>query len=87
MKKQTLIGIVFLALVYLSVFSLLAYSGENYELKEIVVEPGDTIWTIAEKHCSPEENIRNFVFTIREVNEIDGAVIHPGQKLLVPDRN
>jgi LysM repeat protein len=51
-----------------------------------VVQPGDTLWSFAERnmpHTSPFSAINE----IRRINKIDGYVIHPGQRLILPRRN
>lgn len=55
---------------------------ENFQL--IVVEQGDTLWSIAREHRSPDEDIRNLVHNIRRINNLQSAVIYPGDKILIP---
>ncbi len=47
-----------------------------------VVQPGDTLWTIAASHSSGDP--REAVWRIRERNGLDGALIRPGQRLVLP---
>jgi LysM repeat protein len=47
-----------------------------------VVQPGDTLWTIAAATAPGDPRRR--VWEIRERNGLDGAVIHPGQRLVLP---
>lgn len=51
---------------------------------EYIVEPGDTLWSIARDHRKPRQDIRDLVWELQEVNEIT-PVIHPGQVLWVPE--
>lgn len=49
---------------------------------EYVVEPGDTLWTIA-KHYRPDADPRETTWLIQQENDC-GSVIYPGQVLRVP---
>lgn len=48
------------------------------------VESGDTLWQIAEPHTDPGGDVRKTVRHLLELNDLDGADLHPGQVLLVP---
>ena len=48
-----------------------------------VVREGDTIWGIAEKHCSNDMDIRKMVRAIKDVNDVN-TDIYDGDQLLVP---
>ena len=48
-----------------------------------VVQPGDTLWTIAER-LSPGEDPRPVVDTLTDVNGLESRVLLPGQAILVP---
>lgn len=52
-----------------------------------IVAPGDTVWSIAVAHYSPQEDPRPKVVDIREANDLTGYRIHPGQRLELPPAN
>lgn len=53
--------------------------------KTVVVEKGDTIWNIAAKHSTQQEDIRNVIAAIKQANQLDHSVqIYPGQTLRIP---
>jgi nucleoid-associated protein YgaU len=52
------------------------------EYTEYVVQPGDTLWSIAREYRG-RRDIRDVVWELREVNGIT-PMIHPGQVLWVP---
>lgn len=47
------------------------------------VEPGDTLWTVAST-VAPTEDIREVVAGMVELNSLQTATIHAGQRLFVP---
>jgi LysM repeat protein len=48
-----------------------------------VVQPGDSLWTIAERHA-PRFDPITAVEEIRRLNRLDGYTVHAGQRLAVP---
>lgn len=49
----------------------------------IVVEPGDTLWGIAEQ-VAPESDPRATVRRLAEANGLESTVLVPGMEILVP---
>lgn len=52
--------------------------------EQVVVQAGDTLWTIAAARTGPSTDVRETVQRIRDFNRLAGSTIHPGQVLLVP---
>ncbi|MGY2075193.1 LysM peptidoglycan-binding domain-containing protein [Blastococcus sp. SYSU DS0828] len=50
---------------------------------KVVVEPGDTLWSIAGS-AADGRDVRDVVVDIRQLNGLDTAAITPGQVLLLP---
>ncbi|MGA9113306.1 MAG: LysM peptidoglycan-binding domain-containing protein, partial [Candidatus Dormiibacterota bacterium] len=49
----------------------------------VVVQPGDTVWSIAARHPDGED-IRIEVTQILSLNRLPSPIIQPGQTLVVP---
>jgi Tfp pilus assembly protein FimV len=81
--------IVFLLLVFVAVWAGVrvanatvasdAFDGRTYQ-----VSGGDTLWQIAAKEYGARQDLRAAVFAIREANGLDGALLQPGQRLVLP---
>ncbi|HKL10692.1 MAG TPA: LysM peptidoglycan-binding domain-containing protein [Clostridia bacterium] len=56
---------------------------QEKQYREIVVKPGDTVWTIAESQ-NQDRDLRETVFEIFEANHLHSHIIQPGQTILVP---
>ncbi|HWR39754.1 MAG TPA: LysM domain-containing protein [Patescibacteria group bacterium] len=57
----------------------------RYEICQVA--PGDSVWSIAARLAAPREDVRELVFAIREINQLDkNARIQPGQVLKIPVR-
>lgn len=50
-----------------------------------IVQPGDTLWSIASKHCSDEDNILAFIHELKTKNNIS-ADLDVGQKIKIGSR-
>jgi hypothetical protein len=50
-----------------------------------VVEPGDTLWSFSERNL-PNWQPRAGVAELKRLNDLEGYVIHPGQRLALPAR-
>jgi nucleoid-associated protein YgaU len=50
----------------------------------VVVEPGDTVWSIAGEVAGPGEDVRAVVHAIVELNGLQDAVVVSGQVLELP---
>ena len=46
------------------------------------VKPGDTLWSIAVRHYAGDP--RDGIWKIEHRNHLNGAVIQPGERLLLP---
>ena len=60
----------------------LALSEQQYI--EIEVESGDTLWTIADEYMPDDMDIREAVYMICEVNDVDANTLYAGQTLNIP---
>ncbi|HHT42687.1 MAG TPA: LysM peptidoglycan-binding domain-containing protein [Firmicutes bacterium] len=58
----------------------LAETGLERVYTEVVVQPGDSLWSIATAQM-PGEDPRDAVGSIRQLNELQSAEIYPGQVL------
>jgi hypothetical protein len=50
-----------------------------------VVQPGDTLWSFAERNL-PRWHTIDAVAELQRLNHLEGSVIHPGQRLVLPAR-
>ncbi|MGH3647804.1 MAG: LysM peptidoglycan-binding domain-containing protein [Micromonosporaceae bacterium] len=50
---------------------------------EVVVKPGDTLWSVALRH-EPSRDPSATIEEIRRLNHLTGYTVHPGQTLRMP---
>lgn len=65
----------------ISMLTNVVFSASPVEYNTIVVAEGDTLWSIA---SSIEGNVRENIYNIKEVNNLQSSIIYVGQELLVP---
>ncbi len=51
---------------------------------EVVVLPGDTLWSIADEVAAPGEDVRDVVLRLKEANGLDSVALAVGDRILVP---
>lgn len=50
----------------------------------VTVQPGDTLWGIAQGHAVDGLSTRQVVDLVKDWNQLDGGLISPGMTLIVP---
>lgn len=58
-------------------------AGQRGATSEVVVKPGDTLWSLALRH-EPTQDPSVTIDEIRRLNDLTGYTVHPGQTLLLP---
>jgi hypothetical protein len=53
---------------------------------EVIVSPGESLWTIAQRVARPGEDLRDVVREIQVLNRMESVDIRSGDELLVPER-
>ena len=64
-----------------------AYNDVQKELyyTSIEIQPGDTLWSIAEEYmCSEYDDVNDYIKDIKKVNGLHRDTIHAGNYLMVP---
>ncbi len=64
-------------------FALVAHGSPPRPETTVVVQPGDTLWSIAAAHY-PSDDVRARVEDIERANGLQGPTIEPGETLRLP---
>jgi LysM repeat protein len=64
-------------------FALGAHGSADRGYTTVVVEPGDTLWSIAAAHY-PSDDVRVRVQDIEAANGLQGPIVEVGQSLKLP---
>lgn len=90
-KERRLLVALFLGIAFLLIIDFMdnknAFKNVKQETKIVIVDEGDTLWSIASKANSEsykKQDIRDIVYQIKEKNDLAMQYIYPGQILEVP---
>ncbi|ACQ80682.1 Peptidoglycan-binding LysM [Beutenbergia cavernae DSM 12333] len=53
----------------------------------VTVTTGDTLWAIAERVATPDQDVRDVVASLVRINELDSVDLIAGQSILVPEQD
>ncbi len=59
------------------------YAAGPQHRMSVVVEPGDTIWSIAERFTADDASTQDTVDRIVSANRLRSVTLHPGERLTV----
>lgn len=79
--------VLILLLALTSIFLLLGNTGaadEPVAVSTVVVQPGDTLWSISEGIAEPGSDIREVVVDVKTLNSLSTSSLQVGQTLLLP---
>ena len=57
---------------------------EPQRYMSIQIEEGDSLWSIASEYKSDTTDIKHYINTVRELNNIKGSEIYASQYLIIP---
>lgn len=72
------------AVAFLSLLMTSVQADQPMTTVPYTVGQGDTLWGIAESVTADGEDVREMLVVVRELNDLDGSTIHPGQILRLP---
>ncbi|MCR3922345.1 MAG: LysM peptidoglycan-binding domain-containing protein [Firmicutes bacterium] len=88
-KRQKLLKVAIILLVWSVVIGMTFLNnsvavGETRLPKTVVVETGDTLWTLAQSYLPPRTDIRDYLTVVKKHNQLSGPIVYPGQLLELP---
>ena len=67
-----------------AVFPVSAAHQQDINYREVKVQYGDTLWNIARTYGDSSRDVREIVYDICTLNNVEAGSIYPGQILKVP---
>ena len=78
-----LVALLLIAVGWVATSAIASDSASNASTTEWVVQPGESLWQIAEE-ATPTADPRDTVFVIMELNGLDSSTVTAGQTLRIP---
>lgn len=86
--RFTMFIVIVMLLIGAGVTTILGFNNANSMTKrqyvQVEVQPGDTLWSIADQYMSTNIDPRESVYLICEVNNTSASQLQPGQTLQIP---
>ncbi len=73
--------IIFLIIILINTFKNQPKYIETY--KTVYISENETLWSIAEEYKKPNQDIRDYIYEIRKLNNMESAAIYEGQELTI----
>lgn len=83
--RTTLLLTIILSILGFFIIDFSAFADKKTTIVEVIVQPGDTLWSIANRYDENKIDIRKLIYEIKTYNDID-AHIFPGQVIYIPLR-
>lgn len=81
MINASFIIILFLILVAIMPKKTVEAYAMKYE--EYVVSTGETLWSIASENKKDGQDVREYIYELRKINDLDDCLIYPGQVIRI----
>ena len=80
-----LAAVLILSLLITVFYSLISFSENTDNFRKHEIKKGESLWSIAAKYHNPNSvDLRKIIYEIKNLNNIDSAVITPGEKIIIP---
>ncbi len=80
-KKRFVISITILMALIITLFNN-CFAVKKVETEDYIVTNGDTLWSIATEYKHEKQDIREYVYQLRKLNNID-CIIYSGQEIKI----
>ena len=81
-KNRFITVITILSIVLISIFNL-SFAKVKVETEYYVVSAGDTLWSISCEYKKPGQDVREYLYELRKLNDLNDYIIYPGQVLKI----
>lgn len=86
-KRKFLKGIFTIIFIIIVSFICLNQLFDREEIKstetQYIVSKGERLWDIAEQYKRPKQDIREYIYEIKKLNNMENSTIYEGQELTI----
>lgn len=81
-KKRFIASIVIMIASIISIFNL-CFAKTEVITEDYVVSAGETLWSIASENKKAGQDVREYIYELREVNNMNDCLIYPNQVIKI----
>lgn len=81
-KRRFITSVLIFALAIISVLNF-CFAKTEIETEEYVVSVGETLWSIASENKKDGQDIREYIYELRQLNSLDDCMIYPNQVIKI----
>ena len=81
-KRRFITSIVIMIALLISIFNL-CFAKQEVVTEEYVVSTGETLWSIASKNKKIGQDVREYIYELREINNMNDCLIYPNQVIKI----
>ena len=81
-KKRFISSISIMIILIISIFNCVLAT-KTVEYQEYTVTQGDTLWSIASENKRAGQDIREYIYELREINNMNDCLIYPNQTIKI----
>ena len=86
-KKRFINSITIISIIIFSIIVMFFSFTKNQEYTENhktrYISKNETLWSIAKEYKKPNQDIRDYIYEIRKLNNMESATIYEGQELII----
>ena len=81
--KSTLTLIIIVISIIILVNTIINKTEYAEKYKTIYISEDETLWSIAEEYKKPNQDIREYIYEMKKLNNMESATIYEGQELTI----
>ena len=82
-NKKRFISATTIAMIILIALLNKCVARKSIKTENYMVSAGDTLWSISCEYKKSGQDVRSYLYELRELNELNDCIIYPGQVLKI----
>lgn len=82
-NKKRFISATTIAMIILIALLNKCVARKSVRTEDLVVSAGDTLWSISCEYKKTGQDVREYLYTLRELNNLIDCIIYPGQVIQI----